>query len=69
MSANNCLRQLKRAPAPLTFNEWIIADSAVYSSLSVEVSALGAFVIHLAREQVCEECAQNQDSSEHDEGQ
>lgn len=41
----------------------------MYSSLSVEVSALGAFVIHLAREQVCEECAQNQDSSENDEGQ
>ena len=38
-------------------------------SLGIEVSAIGAFVIHLASEQVCKERAQDQDSAEHGDGQ
>ena len=38
-------------------------------SLGVEVAALGASVIHLASEQVREDCAQNEDAPEHGDGQ
>jgi len=38
-------------------------------SLGVEVAALGAPIIHLASEQAREDCAQDEDPSEHGDGQ
>ena len=34
-------------------------------SLGVEVATLGAPIIHLASEQVCEDCAQDEDPTKH----
>lgn len=49
--------------------ENVAADATMCPSLSVEVSALGAPIIHLASEKVGEQRAQHQDCPEHCDGQ